>query len=103
MANKKRERREQYEERSSLERRIGQDPRKKPVLIDFPDRRLGGDRRKEERRKAEDRRASSGSGDGVGKDSRKGAGTKRSRPRTYRDSKGADPDREPRRRTYRDT
>jgi hypothetical protein len=99
MVNKKRERREEYKERSSVERRIGRDPRKKPVLIDFPDRRIGGDRRKDERRKAEDRRASSGPGDGDGK----GDGSKRARPPTYRDSKGDGPDREPRRRTYRDT
>lgn len=76
MVKKKRERREGSEERTG-DRRTGGDGRKRQVLIDHPDRRGSGDRRKGERREGEDRRGPSGPGKG---------------------GKG-----EPRRRTYRDT
>jgi hypothetical protein len=90
VGKKTRERREKHEERSGVDRRAGGDRRKKQVLIDHPDRRGSGERRKGERREGRDRRG-------------KKSGSKRARPRTYHDSQGAPPDDGPRRRTYRDT
>lgn len=94
MVKKKKREREGYEERTDSDRRTGGDGRKNQVLIDFPDRRGSGDRRKQERREGEDRRRESGAGESA--DAEKPA-----RPRTYRDSKG-NPDDKPRRGTYRD-